>query len=443
MAIATGSCGLYNKYDRQPADFVEYDVEKLVPADSAGISLGSIPWRNLFTDPILSGWIDKALESNTDLRAAILKTDEAAATLTASRLAFLPSASVGVDGSTGTSGTSTLKASASAAWEIDVFGRLRNQKLGAEAAYMASEEFRRAVQTRVISQVANSYYTLLMLDEQLDISERTLATWDENIRTLEAFKRGGRTTEAAVLQARANRMKVANSAVTLRSQIKAQENAVRSLLLDPQADMSRGKLSDQQFPENLSAGVAAEFLANRPDVVQAEYELKKCFYNTNVARAAFYPSLTLSGNGGWTTSGGSGISRPSEWIANFIGSLTAPLFNRGVNRANLKISKAEMEIASLNFQQKLLDAGMEVNNALTDWQTANDRITVDRQQIETLREAVRTTRLLMLNTHSTSYLEVLTAQQKLLEAELTDAQDRYNAIQAIISLYHALGGGTQ
>ena len=441
IGVCMGSCGLYSRYERTAADSVEYDIAKIAPQDSAEVSLGEIAWNEFFTDPYLKGWIDKALASNTDLRVARLKVDEAQASLEASRLAFLPSVSAGVDGTSSTNGSNNLKVSGSAAWEIDVFGRLRNLKLGTESAYYASEEYRRAVKTGVISTVANSYYTLLMLDEQLDISERTLTTWDENIRALQALKRGGRTNEAAVLQARANRMQVENSTLTLRSQIKAQENAVRALMLDPEADLSRGRLGDQDFPETLSLGVVATMLSNRPDVRQAEFQLRKCFYDINVARAAFYPSLTISGSGGWTTASGNGIANPSEWVANFVGGLTAPLFNRGTNRANLKISEAEMEIASLDFQQRLLDAGMEVNDALTDWQTARDRLSLDKKQIVALKGAVHNTRLLMRNTSKTNYLEVLTAQQRLLEAELTEAQDRYNSIQAIISLYHALGGG--
>ena len=279
-----------------------------------------------------------------------------------------------------------------------------------------------------------------MLDEQLDISERTLKTWDENIRVLQALKRAGRTNEAAVLQARANRMRVENSAFTLQKQIAEQENAIRSLLLDPGANMTRGKLSQQIFPHTLSSGITLELLSNRPDVRAAEFELQKAFYDINVARAAFYPSLTLSGNAGWVTSSGVGVGNPSSWIANVIGSLAAPLFNRGTNNANLRISKAQYEIASLNFQQKLLDAGMEVNNALSAWQTAHQRLILDKKQIVALKGAVHNTRLLMRNT-STNYLEVLTAQQRLLEAEITEASDKYDELQAVVSLYHALGGG--
>ncbi|MDE5675962.1 MAG: TolC family protein, partial [Muribaculaceae bacterium] len=303
------------------------------------------------------------------------------------------------------------------------------------------ESYRQAVQTSLISTIANSYYTLLMLAEQLSISERTLKTWDENIRVLQALKRAGRTNEAAVLQAKANRMRVENSTITLRNQISIQENAVKSLLLNPGMDTSRSTLKSQLFPDSVSSGVSLSLLSNRPDVRRAEFELQKSFYDINVARAAFYPTLTLTGNLGWSTSSGAGVSNPSTFIANAIGSLTAPLFSRGKNKANLKIAESEYEIASLSFQQKLLDAGIEVNDALSSWQTAKDRLILDKKQIVALKGAVHNTRLLMRNSN-TNYLEVLTAQQRLLEAELTEINDKFEEIQSIISLYHALGGGS-
>lgn len=437
VPLLFSGCGLYSKFENRP---LEYDTEQICVTDTINEPLSAVSWRELFNDKYLVAWIDSGLKSNTDLRIARLNTEKAAATLTASKLAFLPSVNLGAEGSVGYKSDSRFQIGPSASWEIDIFGKQRNLKLGAEASFNASEAYRQAVQTSLISTIAEGYYTLLMLDEQLDISERTIKTWDENIRVLQALKRAGRTNEAAVLQARANRMKVENSALTLKSQIAEQENAIRSLLLNPGADMTRGKLSQQVFPDTLSSGVTLELLSNRPDVRAAEFELQKSFYDINVARAAFYPSLTLSGNAGWTTSSGSGIGNPSSWIANALGSLVAPLFNRGTNNANLKISKAQYEIASLNFQQELLDAGMEVNNALMAWQTAHQRLVLDKKQIVALKGAVHNTRLLMRNT-STNYLEVLTAQQRLLEAEITEAADRYDEIQAVISLYHALGGG--
>lgn len=433
-----GGCGLYSKYEKTPVD---YNVAGMVVSDSSADPLGAMSWRELFTDSCLAALIDSGLSRNTDLRIAQLKVKESAATLKASKLAFLPSLNLGAEGSTSSNSSDRFQIGPSAAWELDVFGKQRNLKKGAEAGFYASEAYRRAVQSSLVGSIAESYYTLLMLDEQLNISERTLKTWDENIRVLQALKRAGRTNEAAVLQARANRMKVETSALTLKNQIFAQENAIRSLLLDPDADLSRGNFSDQVFPDTLSCGIALEWLSNRPDVREAEYDLQKTFYDVNVARAGFYPTLTLSGNAGWMTTSGA-VSNPSSWIANAIASLTAPIFNRGANIANLEIAKNEYEIASLKFQQKLLDAGMEVNDALASWQTARERLAIDRKQIVALKGAVHNTRLLMRNTN-TNYLEVLTAQQRLLEAELTEASDKYAEIQSIISLYHALGGGTE
>lgn len=437
VPLLLSGCGLYSKFESHP---IEYEAEQICVIDTINEPLSSVPWRELFNDEYLAAWIDSGLKSNTDLRIARLNVEKAAATLSASRLAFFPSVNLGAEGSTGYKSDNRFQIGPSATWEIDILGKQRNLKLGAEASFNASDAYRQAVRTSLVATIAEGYYTLLMLDEQLDISERTLKTWDENIRVLQALKRAGRTNEAAVLQARANRMRVENSAFTLQKQIAEQENAIRSLLLDPGANMTRGKLSQQIFPHTLSSGITLELLSNRPDVRAAEFELQKAFYDINVARAAFYPSLTLSGNAGWVTSSGVGVGNPSSWIANAIGSLAAPLFNRGTNNANLRMSKAQYEIASLNFQQKLLDAGMEVNNALSAWQTAHQRLILDKKQIVALKGAVHNTRLLMRNT-STNYLEVLTAQQRLLEAEITEASDKYDELQAVVSLYHALGGG--
>lgn len=433
----TCGCGLYSKYERQP---MEFDTAQLCADDTVGTPLSALSWRELFTDSFLREWIDSGLKSNTDLRIAQYKVNEAAATLSASRLAILPSLSLNADGSTGTNSESRFNIGPSAKWELDIFGKQRNLRLGAEASFYASQSYRQAVQTSLVAAIADGYYTLLMLDEQLSISERTLKTWDENIRVLQALKRAGRANEAGVLQARANRLKVEASVLTLKNQIEEQENSIKSLLLDPSADLKRGKLNEQEFPEAIASGISLKCLSNRPDVMEAEFRLQKSFYDINVSRAAFYPSVTLSGNAGWMTSAGN-IADPSAWIANAIGSLAMPLFNRGTNKANLEIARNEYEIAFLEFQQKLVDAGLEVNNAISSWQTAKDRLNLDKKQIVALQGAVHNTRLLMRNTNTTNYLEVLTAQQRLLEAELSEAADRYNAIQAVITLYHALGGG--
>lgn len=439
LIFLLSGCGLYSNYTRPD---IEFDLSEMsAPESFADSSLATMSWRSLLTDSSLVTLIERGLENNTDLRIAQLRVDEATATLSASKLALLPSVGISADGRVSNSSANTFSITPTASWELDIFGKQRNLRKSAEAGFYSSVAYKQAVQTALIASIADGYYTLLMLDEQLSISERTLNTWDENIRTLQAFKRTGRSNEAAVLQAQANRMQVENSILTLRKQILVQENSLKSLILDPGFNIERGKLNEQKFPESLSSGISVAMLSKRPDVLQAEYQLQKSFYGINVAKAAFYPSLTLSGSAGWTTSSGSSVGNPSSWIANALGSLSAPLFSRGTNRANLKIARAEYEIASLQFQQKLLDAGMEVNNAISAWQTAQSRIAVDKKQIVTLKGAVHSTQLLMRNTGTTNYLTVLTAQQRLLDAELTEVNDRYQAIQSVIALYHALGGG--
>lgn len=295
---------------------------------------------------------------------------------------------------------------------------------------------------QLVATIAESYYTLLMLDEQLDISNETLANWTETIATLEALSQAGKSNDVAVHQARANRSALEASIQTIRKSISETENALSVLLKEPAHTIERGTLSSQHFSDDISVGISLQLLSNRPDVRQAEAALAEAFYTTNSARAAFYPSLTLSGTLGWTNNGNGVTVNPGKWLSSAIASLTAPLFNKGTNVANLKVAKARQQEAVLQFEQSLLDAGNEVNNALTGWQTADRRIRFDEEQIADLEAATEKTKLLVRYTSST-YLEVLTAQQSLLDARLTLAQDRIEKIQAVISLYHALGGGVE
>lgn len=437
--LSLSGCGVYKPYSRPE---VETDgLYRDIPVGDT-VTLASLSWRELFTDAHLQTLIEKGLERNTDLRIARVRVEEAEAVLKNARLSYLPSVSLAPEGSVSSSGGSTMKPynlGALASWEIDIFGKVTNAKRGARAALEGSRAYEQAVQTRLVAAIASSYYTLSMLDRQLAINERTFATWEESERVLEALKRAGKSNDAAVLQARANRMALESAVLSIRKSIAETENALSALLALPSQTIERGALEDAVFPETVSVGVPLQLLANRPDVRQAEYNLAQAFYATNAARAAFYPSLTLSGSLGWTNNGGV-VTNPAGWLANAVGSLVQPLFNRGANRANLKIAKARQEEATLLFRQSLLDAGKEVNDALTAWQTARQRLEIDRDQIATLREAVRKTELLMRHS-PTTYLEVLTAQQSLLAAELAEAQTRFDEIEGVINLYHVLGGG--
>lgn len=374
---------------------------------------------------------------------ARLQIEEAEASLMNARLSYLPSFSLspeaGVSRYDGTTAR-TYNIAASASWEQDIFGRNTNVKRAAAAALHGSRDYAQAVQTQLIATIANSYYTLLMLDAQREIGERTVKNWEQTIRTMEALKQAGQTNDAAVLQARANKMQLEASLLSIVRSITEMENALSALLALPSQTVERGSLASAVFPDHLSAGLPVALLANRPDVRQAERSLAQAFYRTNAARSVFYPALTLSGSAGWTNNGGGVVVNPGKWLLNAVGSLTQPIFNKGANVANLKIAKAQQEEALLKFRQSLLDAGKEVNDALTQWQTARQSIDLGARRIETLRAAVSKTEMLMRHS-SANYLEVLTAQQSLLDCEQTQAQNRFDEIQGVINLYRALGGG--
>lgn len=476
-ALLLSGCGIYNKYQR-PEDLQTdglYGQEVETQAEDTA-SIASLSWRELFKDPQLQSLIVHALADNTDLLSARQRIKEAEATLMAAKLSYLPSFMLtpqgGVSSFDGSKGSWTYSAVATASWELDIFGKLTNAKRRSKALYLQSLEYEQAVQTSLIANVANLYYTLLMLDEQYRISEETAVNWRESIRTMRAMMKAGMTDEASVSQSEANCRAVEASLLDMQQQIKETENSLSILLGDVPGPINRATrpeglqttdvverlerlqaLADHPapnlpvsplfavpFPEELRVGVPLQLLSRRPDVKEAELSLASAFYSTNAARSAFYPAITLSGTAGWTNSVGSTIVNPGKLLLSAVGSLTQPLFNRGQNIAQLKIAKAQQEEAKLAFQQALLNAGGEVNNALTQVQVARGKTDLRRAQIASLENTVRSTQLLMRH-GTTTYLEVLTARQSLLSARLTQVADRFDEIQGIINLYQALGGG--
>ena len=445
LLLLTGlsGCHIYRTYERPELSGV--DSLYRVPAMTEDtMSLADFSWKELFTDTVLQQLIEKGIANNTDLNIARLKVREAEALLTSSKLAYLPSVSLTPQGTIksieGNSPTKTYNLAASADWELDIFGRLTNAKREAKAVLEQSQAYKQAVQTQLIATIANSYYTLLMLDKQLDISRRTAEIWAENLRVMKALKKAGQTTEMAVAQIEASKLSVDASLLSLEQQITEVENSLSSLLGVVPQRIDRSTLDMQSFPDTLSVGVPLQLLQRRPDVRQSEAALAEAFYTTNRAYSAFYPAIKLSGSAGWTNAAGAIISNPGEWLFSAVGALVQPLFNRGQNIANLKVAKARQEEALLTFRQTLLNAGTEVNDALLQWQVARRRLDLDRQQIISLQSAVRSSELLMRHS-SQNYLEVLTARQTLLDAELSAVSDRFEEIQGVINLYHALGGG--
>ena len=442
LAAAMTGCGIYKPYSRPESIETDGLYGTAETADST--TIGDITWQEMFSDPQLQALIAQALENNTDLQSAQWRVKEAEATLKSARLAYLPSFNFAPQGSISSfdnaNTTKTYSIPVTASWQIDIFGGITNAKRKAKALYLQSREYEQAVKTQLIASVANLYYTLLMLDSQYEVTGETARKWEETVRTMRAMKDAGMTNEAGVAQYEGSYYAIEASLHDLEYSIREAENSLCSVLgLAPQ-EITRGSLDNQQLPQELTVGVPVQMLSNRPDVRNAEYSLMQSFYATNAARSALYPSITLSGSAGWTNNAGIKEMNPGKLLLSAAGSLLQPIFNAGANRANLKIAKAQQEEAKLSFRQTLLNAGAEVNNALTQCQSARAKTDLRAKQIEALTRAVESTELLMEHS-STTYLEVLTAQQSLLSAQLSQITDRFDEIQGIVNLYQALGGG--
>lgn len=439
------SCGIYTKYQPETtAPDNLYGEGTAAVVDTA--NLGNVDWRELFTDPRLQELIEQGLQSNTDYLSAQLRVEEAKATLLSAKLAFLPSFSLAPQGTVSSfdkqKAVQAYSLPVTASWELDIFGRMRNAKRQAKALYAQSQDYQQAVRTQLIAGIANTYYTLLMLDEQLSLTQQTEQAWKETVVSARALMEAGQYNEAGVSQMEATYYSVQTSILDLKEQINQVENSLALLLAETPCHYERGTLSAQHFTQDLSVGIPMQMLANRPDVRSAERSLEAAFYGTNQARSAFYPSIVLSGSAGWTNSAGSMIVNPGKFLASAVGSLTQPLFNRGQVIAQYRISKAQQEEARLFFEQALLNAGSEVNDALTACQTSREKTVLFDKQIVSLQKALKSTSLLMEH-GTTNYLEVLTARQTLLSAQLSQTANRFTEIQSVISLYQALGGGRE
>ena len=441
------SCHIYKSYDR-PEDITAAGlyrdttaVNDTLAADTA--NFGNLPWREVFTDPQLQALIEQALANNPDLRSAALNVKKAEAALS---LAYAPTLALSPQGTVSSwdkgKATQTYSLPVTASWQIDLFGQILNPKRGAQVSLKQTQFYEQAVQTQVIANVANMYYTLLMLDRQLQITESTADILKKNVETVEAMKDAGiyNTTSAGVEQTRAAYAQVLASLPGMRQSIRETENALCLMLNQPAQEIERGVLENQQLPTEFSAGIPLQLLSNRPDVKAAEMSLAASYYDTNSARAAFYPQITLSGSAGWTNSAGSAIVNPGKLLASAIGSLTQPLFYRGANIARLKQAKAQEEQSKIQFQTTLLKAGNEVSNALYQYQMTSEKAISREIQVNSARKAAEDTKELF-NLGTSTYLEVLSAEQSYLSAQTSEVSDTFDRMQAVISLYQALGGG--
>ena len=442
---ALSSCRIYSSYQRPdglPTDSLFRDTTIVSTDDS--LSFGDLPWEDVFGDPQLQELIRYGLAHNTDMQTALLRLDEAKAQLLSAKLAFLPSLTLSPQGTlTSTDGSKTVKTyelPLQASWEVDLFGSLRNAKKGAQATLLQQQAYQQAVRSELIASIANHYYSLLMLDEQIDISSSTMEVWKDQVRLMEAKLKVGEENENAVTQARASLYELEATHNDLLRQQREAENSLCTLLGMTCRTVGRGKLSEQVFPETFQTGVPLRLLARRPDVVQAEMTLASAYYSVNQARSAFYPNLTLTGSAGWTNSLGQTITNPGGWILSAVASLTQPIFNRGKLISNLRVSKDEEQIALLEYKQTLLEAGQEVNDALYAVSSVRRTLDSHRKQCQELERSIVTAEALY-RTGNATYLELLSARQALLSARLNVVTDGFTYCQSVISLYNALGGG--
>ena len=424
------SCGIYNKYERPEVNTkglvrdVVSNTDTLAVTDTA--SFGNLPWRQVFTDPQLQSLIEKGIANNTNMLNAALNVKMVEDQLMVAKLAFVPSFTFSPQGTIaswdGNPATKTYSLPITASWSLDLFGNLLN------------------VQTKIISNIANMYYTLLMLDKQLQVVEDMAKLTEETWNIMKIQKELGRVKETSVQSAEANMYSVKAQSTDLKRQIRETENSL-SLLLGQQAQtIQRGTFEGQSLPSQFSTGVGIQLLANRPDVHYAEMSLAQCFYDVNAARSKFYPSITISGTGAFTNSGGGGIVNPGKWLLSAVGSLVQPIFAHGQLIAGLKVAKSKQEQAFNTWQNAVLSAGSEVSNALVLYNSSNEKSQLEAKQVESLKKNVEYNKMLF-NDGSATYLEVITAQQSLLNAELSKVADDFYKMQAVVNLYYALGGG--
>ena len=449
--LLLSSCGVYTKYERPEVNTkgiirdVVSDVDTL-KATADTTTFANLPWRQVFTDPQLQALIQQGLDKNPDLLNAALNVQIVESQLKMSKLAFLPQVTFSPQGVLSSwdfgKASQTYSMPLNASWTVDLFGNLLNQKRSSQMALLAIKDYQVVVKTKIVSGIANMYYTLLMLDRQLeilnDMSGLTKDTWD----MMKLQMQLGRYRSTSVQSAEASHYSVLTQIEDMKRQIREVENSLSLLIGQPAQTIKRGKLADQVLPSQFATGVGIQLLKNRADVHAAEMNLASSFYDVNTARSRFYPSLTISGTGSYTNSGGGMIVNPGKILASAVASLVQPIFMNGKLTEGLKISKAQYEQDYNTWQNAVLTAGSEVSNALVQYNAYQKKSELDAHRVEVLKKNVEDTRALVSSSTST-YLEVIQAQNSLLNAEISKVTDDFNKMQAVVSLYQALGGGSK
>jgi NodT family efflux transporter outer membrane factor (OMF) lipoprotein len=449
-ALMLTSCGLYNKYERPDVDTkgLVRDTQSLTDtlAVQDTTSFGNLPWRTVFTDPQLQALIQQGLDNNPDLLNAALNVKMVNEALKIAKLAFLPSVALSPQGTLtsfdGAAATKAYQLPVSASWNVDLFGNLLSAKRSAQMQLIATKDYQTVVKTNIISGIANLYYTLLMIDRQLeivtDMEQLTKETW-EKMQFMHENRAGYRST--AVQSAEAAYYQVQAQHVDLQRQMRETENSLSLLLGQPGQAIPRGKFAEQNLPAEFATGVGIQMLANRADVHANEMALAQCFYDVETARSRFYPNITITGTAAFTNN--NGMVNPGKWLLSAVGSLVQPIFQHGQIVAGLKVAKMQYEQAYNTWQNSIYKAGNEVSNALVAYNSYSQKAELDGKRVAVLQKNVEDTKRLMESSANTTYLEVITAQSNLLNAEINEVTDQLSKMQAVVSLYQALGGGVK
>ncbi|HEY8960417.1 TolC family protein [Chitinophaga sp.] len=447
LAGCITACRITKPY--QPPSITDNNLYRDVNTTDTN-SIARVHWKEIFTDTLLQQLIATGIRNNLDLQVAWSRMRQAEASYAQSRQALYPAVSGNV--SAAYAGASNQQrtgrtvipqqynAGLTATWEADIWGKLRSNKRAELAAFLQATANARAVQTGLIASIATNYYNLMALDQQLKITQQTVVNWQATVEVMKELKKGDVVTGAAVVQSEASRYAAEVTIPDLKQSIRETENQLNLLLGQAPGPIARSSLDDQQPVMLLKTGVPAQLLANRPDVQAAEYNLRYYYELTNVARAYFYPALTISASGGYASY--FSLTGPGSWISNLTAGLTQPIFNQGINKTRLKVAKEQQEQAALDFRTSVLTAGQEVSNALYSYQTAVEKGNSRRLQLQNLQLSVEYTQELVRYGFA-NYTEVLNAQQNLLTAQLSRINDHLQQLQAVVFLYRALGGGWQ
>ena len=452
-AALLSACSITKKYERPATLSTDKLYRDEASADTTTIA--DMPWQSVFKDEKLNALIQKGLDQNLNLKNAIENIVQARASLRQSKLAYYPTlqldasathtkqSEAGLNFPAGiniNTLTTTYKLGVSTSWEADIWGKLSSSKRAALASYLATDAAKQAIQTQLISDIANNYFMLLAYDKSLKITQETLESRIKNVETIKALKEGAIVTGAAVVQSEANQHAAEVLIPDLKQSIRETENALNILLGQAPGPIDRGELGTQVIPENIAIGVSSQLLENRPDVRQAEFNFRVAFESTNLAKTYFYPSLTLTASSGFSNLELKDFFTNSIFYS-IIGGLTQPIFNQGKNKLRLTTAQSQQLQAYNNFQQSLLTAGQEVSNALYSYQMAVEKEDSRKKQIEALEKAVDFTQQLLEYSSATNYTDVLTSEQNLLAAQLSGINDNLQKLQAVVNLYRALGGG--